>query len=72
MLTLSYIPLLSLRQYVTGPMKWDQVAQNITILQNYKYPVLCEQYLISVSFKMLPIKVFIDGRNFMSMALADS
>ena len=50
--------------YVTGPAKRDQVGTKNTISQNVKYLEFCEQYLLSVSCRMLPMKFLIDGTNF--------
>ena len=49
--------------YVTRPAKWDQVGTKYTISQYGKYLEFCVQYLLSVSCKMLPIKLLIDGKN---------
>ena len=54
--------------YVTGPAKRVQVGTKYTISQNGKYLEVCVQYLVS---KMLPIKLYIDGKNFTSIALGD-
>ena len=51
-------------KYVTGPAKRDQVGRKCTISQNGIYLEFYEQYLLSVSCKMLPIKLFIDGKMF--------
>ena len=40
-------------------------------IKNSKYLALCVQYLLFVSFKVLHIKFFIDGKNFTSITLAD-
>ena len=43
-----------------------------TISQNGTYLEYCIQFfLLSVSFKMLPMKLLIDGKNFTYIALAD-
>ena len=57
--------------YVTGPAKRDQVGTKYAISQNGIYLEFCAQYLISVSCIMLPMKLFIDGKNFTYIALAD-
>ena len=56
---------------VTGPAKKDQVGTKYTISENHKYLTFCVQHLLFVSYKMLPIKLFVDDKNFISMALAD-
>ena len=45
---------------MTGPKKRDRVGTKYTISQNRKY-------LLSISFKMLPNKLFIDGKSFTLM-----
>ena len=57
--------------YVTGPVKRDQVGTKYIISKHGKYPEFCVQYLLSVSCKMLAIKLFFDGEYFTSIALAD-
>ena len=57
--------------YVTGPAKRDQVGTKYTMSQNGAYLEFCVQYLLSVSCKMLPMKLLIDGENFIYIALAD-
>ena len=47
--------------YVTRPATWDQVVTKYTISQNGNYLEFHAHYLLSVSCKMLPIKLFIDG-----------
>ena len=37
----------------------------------HKITMFCLEYLLSVSIKTLPIKFFIDGKNFTSMKLVD-
>ena len=58
------------RQFVTGPAKRDQVGTKYSISQNGTLLEFCVQYLLSVSCKMLPMKIFIDGENFTYTALA--
>ena len=58
--------------YVTGPAKRDQVGTKYIISQNGTYLEFCAQYLLSVSCKMLPMKLLIDGKNFTLVALADN
>ena len=57
--------------YVTGPAKRDQVGTKNTISQNGTYLEFCVQYLLSVSCRMLPVKLLIDGTNVTDIALAD-
>ena len=57
--------------YVTGPAKMDQVDTKYTISQNGKYLEFCVQYLPSVNCETLAIKLWFDGENFTSIALAD-
>ena len=60
--------------YVTGPAKRDQVGTcttKYTLSQNGEYLEFCAQYLVSVSYNMLPIKLCIVHINFTSIALAD-
>ena len=57
--------------YVTGPAKRDQVGTKYTISQNGAYLKFFVQYLLSVSSKILHMKVLIDGENFTYIALAD-
>ena len=56
---------------MTGPAKRDQVGTKYTISHNGKYLEFCAHYLLSVSSKVLPIKLCIDGKNVTSVALAD-
>ena len=42
----------------------DQVGTKYTISQNGTYVEFCVQYLFSVSCTILPMKLFIDGKNF--------
>ena len=56
--------------YVTGPAKRDQVGTKYTISQNGTYLEFYVQYLLSISCKMLLIKLLIDGQNFTYIALA--
>ena len=56
---------------VTGPAKRDQVGTKYIISQNGTYLEFCVQYLLSVSCKMLPMKVFIYGKIFIYIDLAD-
>ena len=58
--------------YVTGLAKRDQVGTKYTISQNGTYLELCVQYLLSVSCKMLPMKLLINGHHFTYIALADN
>ena len=53
-------------QYVTGPAIMDQVGTNYTSSYKLLYLGFCTIYLCSVSFKMLHIKLCIDGRKIMS------
>ena len=62
---------LKTRTNVTGPAKRDQVGTKYTISQIGTYLEFCVQYLISVSCTMLPMTLFIDGKNFTYIALAD-
>ena len=56
---------------VTVPAKRDQVGTKYTISQNGKYLDGCVHHLVSVNCKMLSIKLYIDGKNFISIALGD-
>ena len=56
---------------MTRPAKRDQVGTKYTISQNGTYLELCVQYLLSVSCKMLPMKLLIDGKKFTYIALGD-
>ena len=58
-------------EYVTGPAKRDQVGTKYTISQNGTYLEFCVEYLLSVSCKMLPMKLLIDGKMFTYIAVAD-
>ena len=49
----------------------DQVGTKYTISQNGTYLEFCVQYLLSVSCKILPIKLLIDIQYFTYIALAD-
>ena len=57
--------------YVTGPAKRDQVGTKYIISQNGIYLELRVQYLLSVRCKMLPLKVFMYGKIFTYIDLAD-
>ena len=57
--------------YVTGPAKSDQVGTKYTISQNGIYLEFSVQYLLSVSCKMLLMKLFVNGENFTYIASAD-
>ena len=57
--------------YVTGPAKRDQVGTMYIISRNRTYLEFCVQYLLSVSCKMLPMNLFIYGKNVTYVALAD-
>ena len=59
--------------YVTRPGKRDQlqVGTKYTISQNGTYLEFCVQYFLSVSCKMLPMKLLCDDKNFTCIALAD-
>ena len=57
--------------FVTGPAKRDQVGTKYTNSHNGKYIEFCVQYLLSVSCKMLPMKLLTDGKNFTYIALVD-
>ena len=50
--------------YVTGAAKRDQVGTVYTNSHNGTYLEFCVQYLISVSCKMLPMKLLTDGKHF--------
>ena len=50
--------------FVTGPAKRDHVGTKYTISQNGTYLEFCVQHLISVSCKMLPMKLLISSKNF--------
>ena len=56
---------------MTGPAKRDQVGTKYTISQNGKHFEFYVQYLLSVSCKMLPIKLFIVGKSFILIPIAD-
>ena len=56
---------------VTGPVKRDQVGTKNTTSQNGTYIEFCVQYLLSVSCRMLPMKLIMNGTNFTYIALAD-
>ena len=56
---------------MTRPVKRDQVGTKYTILQNGTYLELFVEYLLSVSCKMLPMKLLIDGKNLTYIAIAD-
>ena len=56
---------------MTGPAKRDQVGTKYTISQNGKYLEFYAQYLVAVNCKMLRIKLYIDGKNFTSIAVGD-
>ena len=56
---------------MTRPAKRDQVGTKYTISQNGKYVEFFGQYLVSVSCKMLPIILRIEGKNFTSIVLGD-
>ena len=51
---------------MTGPAIKDQVGTKYTISENHKYLMFCEQHLLFVSYEMLPIELFIDGKNFVN------
>ena len=57
--------------YVTGPAKRDQMGTKYIISQNSRYREFFVQYLLSVSCKLLPMTLFIYGKNFASIVLAD-
>ena len=57
--------------FVTGPEKRDQVGTKYTISQNSRYFEFCVQYLLSVSCKMLPTKLLMDSKSFVSTAVPD-
>ena len=59
-----------LRIFVTEPAERDQVGTKYTISQNSTYLEFCVQYLLSVSYKMLPMKLLING-NFIYITFAD-
>ena len=48
---------------MTGAAKRDQVGTKYILLQNGKYLEFCVQYYFSLSCKILPIELFIDGKN---------
>ena len=48
--------------------KRHQVDTKYTISQNHNYLTFCVKYLLSVSFKLLFIKLFIYGKNLILMA----
>ena len=56
---------------MTGPAKRDQVGTKYTNSQNGTYLEFCVQYLLSVSYKMLPMKLLTDGKNFTYIAVVD-
>ena len=56
--------------YVTGPAKMDQVGTKYTISQNGTYLEFYVPYLLSVSCKILPMKLLSDCKNFMYIALS--
>ena len=56
---------------MTGPAKRDHIGTKHTISNNGKYLEFLVQYLLSVRRKLLAIKLFIDGKNFISITLAD-
>ena len=56
---------------MTGPAKRDQVGTKYTISQNITYLEFYAQYLLSISYEMLHMKLLIDGKNFTYKALAD-
>ena len=47
---------------MTGVAKRDQVGTQYILLQNGKYLEFCVQYYFSLSCKILPIELFIDGK----------
>ena len=69
--TLLYVCAFALVYVVTGPAKKDQVGTKYTISQNGTYLEYCVQYLLSVNYKILPMKILIDGKNFSYIALGD-
>ena len=58
-------------------MKCDQASEKrpsgnkYTISQNGTYLEVCVEYSLSVSCKMLPMKLLIDGKTLTYIALAD-
>ena len=58
--------------FVTKPAKGTKyINTKYIISQNCTYHELCVQYLLSVSCKVLPMKLFIDGKHVTNIALAD-
>ena len=51
--------------------KRDQVGTKNTTSQNGTYLEFCVQCLLSVSCRMFPVKLLIDGTNLTCIALAD-
>ena len=47
---------------MSGAAKRDQVGTQYILLQNGKYLEFCVQYYFSLSCKILPIELFIDGK----------
>ena len=60
-----------LSTYVTGPAKRDRVGTKYTISHNGTYFEFYVEYLLSVSCKLLPMKLFSYGKNFTYIAVAD-
>ena len=58
---------------MTGPAKRDQVGTKHTNSHNGTYLEFCVQYLLSVSCKMLPMKLLADDKDFTynNIALVD-
>ena len=55
---------------MTGPAKRDQVGTKYTTSQNGTYLEFCVEYLHSVSYTMLPMKLCIDVENVTYIAFA--
>ena len=58
--------------FVTRQTKRDQVGTKYTISQNGTYLEFCVEYLLSVSCKMLPMKLLIDGKIFTYITIVDN